>query len=272
MRCDGQLPRRLSPSAIDRYRACPRQAWFHLVQRTERGLPDTPNLMLGNAVHAALEQFFGLPPDDREPTEATLHRCLRACWNRFRTDETFVTLEEERDWGERGLRMLSRFASTFDTSLTPVARERWGSVRLENGVEVFGKIDRIDGERGWGLTSPVGIVDYKTGRPWLESVDLPSDTAAQAYALAVEAELGRPADHVRLLYIEHGTEARWDIEPEDLVAARDDLTAVTSLMVADREFEARPGEACQRCPYQDVCPEAGRVELEEIVVPNDIRF
>jgi len=263
------LPRRLSPRAIADYRICPRRVWFRYIAKVPERERPNPSLMLGSAVHAALDKFFGLRREDRPPVEQRLHQCLRAVWPQQRRPGTFATREEERDYGLQGLRLLSEFATHFDTSVAPLARERWVSTRLDNGVEVFGKVDRVDPGPD---TSSLEVVDYKTGRYTLDDDDLPDEPAAQVYVLATEDQYGRQVSRVRFVYLAVGVEARWGPEREDVDAVRDRLIEITSGMHADHEFEAHPGEHCSRCPYAHVCPDAGRVELVDLEVDDEIAF
>lgn len=228
--------------------------------------------MLGNAVHSALYLFFGLRPSDRKPPEELLHKCLRAVWRKHRKADTFATRDEERDYGLQGLRLLSDFAKHFDTSIVPLARERWVSVRLANGVELFGKVDRVDGELHPDRKGTLDVLDYKTGRAVLDDEDVADEPAAQAYLIASEDEYGREVRRVRFLYLAAGTEARWEPEREDVDAVRKAMLELTGVMYRDRVFEARPGEHCSYCPFAHVCPEAGRVELSELEVDDELTF
>lgn len=266
------LPRRISPAAITRYRQCPRAVYFQYVAKVPRRERPSPQLMLGNAVHGALDKFFGLRPKDREPTIDVLHRCLRAVWKNHRRADTFATVDEERDYGEQGKRMLATFAGQFDTTVVPLGRERWVSTRLANGVELFGRADRIDGDVGAGQAGELDLIDYKTGRFVIDDRDLHDEPAAQAYLLAAEDEYSRQVRRVRYLYLEPGVESRWEPEREDVDAAREQLLAVTWEMFTDTEFEPQPGDHCGRCPFAHVCPEAGRVELEDLEVGDDVGF
>lgn len=265
------LPRRISPTAITRYRQCPRAVYFQYVARVPRREQPAPHLVLGNAVHGALDKFFGLRPTDREPAAEVLHRCLRAVWKQHRQADSFATIEEERYFGEEGLRQLTQFANSFDTSVAPLARERWVSTRLPNGVELFGKADRIDRAVVSG-EGPLDILDYKTGRTVIDGEDLPDEPAVQAYLLAVESEYGREVRRVRFVYLSHGVESRWEPEREDVEAAKEKLLAVTTQMYTDTTLDPRPGEHCQRCPFAHVCPDAGRVELADLEAPEDLTF
>jgi putative RecB family exonuclease len=267
------LPRRLSPAAIARYRQCPRALYFQYVARVPRRERPNPQLMLGSAVHAALDKFFGLRAEDRQPPVEILHRCLRAVWKQHRRADTFVTVDEERYYGEQGLEQLTRFAGSFDTSVVPLARERWVSTRLSNGVDIFGKLDRCDpGRIHADRKGSLDVVDYKTGRWVVDSEDLAGEPAAQAYLLATEDEYGREVERVRFLYLAHGIESRWEPEREDVDAARDELVAVTTRMLEDDDLAANPGEHCGRCAFAHVCPDAGRVELVDLEIDDDLAF
>jgi putative RecB family exonuclease len=225
-----------------------------------------PALTLGNAVHHALERFFGLPPAER--SEATLHKALRAVWRQHVKPGTFASREAEAECGRSALAMLSLFAERFATTTVPLAREQWVSKRLNNGVEIFGKIDRIDAAPNKRLQ----VVDYKTGRSTLDETDLPTDTAAQVYLTASEARAAREVTRVRIVYLAHGVEVRWEPEREDAEAAEERLIAVTDRIRADREFEATPGSHCSWCPFRLLCPDSSRVGVEDLEVPDDIEF
>ena len=266
------LPRRISPAAITRYRQCPKAVYFQYVAKVPRRERPSPQLMLGNAVHGALDKFYGLRPEDREPVVETLHRCLRSVWKAHRRADTFATVDEERDYGEQGLRLLSAFTQAFDTSVVPLARERWVSTRLPNGVELFGKVDRVDGTVAPGAPGVLDVVDYKTGRLVIDGEDLHDEPAAQAYLLASEDEYARNVRRVRFIYLAHGIESCWEPEREDVDAAREELLRVTWQMYTDTQFEALPGDHCARCPFAHVCPDAGRVELDDLEVADDIAF
>lgn len=271
------LPRRISPSAIVRYRSCPRAAWFQYVARVPRVEQPNAALVLGNALHAALERFLGLPPADREPAPEILARCLRSVWPKHRVAGAFLSRDEEADWGRQGLRMLAAFAERFDTTVVPLGREQWVSTRLPSGVEIYGKVDRIDGSpsdvRDADVSdSALRIVDYKTGRHQIDSQDLPDEPAVQAYILAVEDRYKRPVGRMRFIYLASSDDVWCDVEREDVEFAREALTSAAAVMYADREFAPTPGDHCARCAYAHVCPDAGRVDLVDIVVDDDLAF
>jgi RecB family exonuclease len=263
------LQARISPRDLTDYRVCPRMVWFRRIAKAEQPERFDTNLMLGNALHAALFLFFGLKPSVREPVEERLHQCLRAVWRDHCQTRMFASVEEERALGERGLAQLSTFATRFSTDGSPLVRERWVQTRLSNGVIVFGKVDRVDGEVHLDRKGTLDVIDYKTGRFTLDDDEVGDEPAAQVYLLAAEAMYKREVRRVRFMYLEHGIEARWEPEREDIEAAAERLLEQTSEMLADREFAPRPGSHCARCPFAHLCPEAGRVELADLKVDED---
>jgi RecB family exonuclease len=258
--------RRLSAAAISRYRRCPRQFSFVDVERVPRDERPSPQLAVANAVHHSLERFFGVEPAKRTPQ--LLETALRSVWPQHRERETFADREDERRHGLEALRMLHGFGEWSDLGAVPLAREQWLSARTSNGVELFGKLDRIDQCASGSLE----VVDYKTGRHMIEDVDLPREPAVQVYVTLAESAYCRPVERIRFLYLAHGCEVGWSPEREDIEAVKAELAAVVSeIRVAD-DFPAWPGEHCRFCPAVLFCPERQRVAVEELVPVEDLPF
>jgi len=245
-----KLPARLSASALDRYRTCPRQFLLADVERIERSTQPSPVLCRANALHGALERFHGLP--DYERDHATLHNTLRQVWPLHRRPGTFTSKAQERDYGLSALEMLTAYADTYDLAARPIAQEKWVRADL-NGKELYGKVDRIDPAPGGGLD----LIDYKTGRHQLDPDDLRQDTAALVYLVATEATLGVDVERIRFIYLAAGAEVRWVVEREDAADARDRLATILVTIETDTTFEPVPGPACRFCPVRRRCPTAG---------------
>lgn len=259
---------RLSPTALQAYLACPRQYELKYLLREPVVEEPSPLLAQGKAVHAALDQFFGLAPDDR--SLEVLHRALRSVWRREVPASTFLTSDEEREWGESALALLTRFHEHLDTSVIPLAREEWVSTRLPSGAVVFGRVDRVDGivgpaEDGREQES-LSVIDYKTGKRRIEPEDLADEPAAQVYAVATEAATGYEVSRVRLLYLggPEPEEVRWEPEREDIEAARERLVLLTDQIVGATSFPTTPGPHCKHCPFRLRCPDANRVTLADL--------
>lgn len=227
------VPRRLSPTALDRFRGCPKLFWFLHVAGQRPEQQTSPVLTQGNAVHHALENFYGLPEVDRSPDN--LDRSLRSVWPSHRTSKTFASREEEAACGREALGLLADYANAFDLSRNPLAREQWLSYRLSNGIELYGKLDRIDDANG-----ALDVIDYKTGRRMLDQDDLPRDIAAQVYALAARRAYERPVRAVRFIYLANAVEVPWYPEADDLRMIEERLVALTDEISATQTFDAQP--------------------------------
>jgi RecB family exonuclease len=262
-----QIPQRLSPAALNRYRACPRQfLWFDVERRHPKEEP-SPVFAQANAVHHALERFFGIRPEQR--SLEVLEQALRHVWPEHRKRAGFASRDEEIHFGLEALELLRRFHAAFDTEIVPLARESWLSLRLPNGQTVYGKADRID-----PLSSEsIAVIDYKTGRRGdLDAGDLARDPAAQVYALAAQRRTGRRVEAVRLLFLRDGEEVRWEPEVEDLDEAAARLTKLVEVIRADEEFPATPGPQCRFCSFELLCPDRSRVDVTELTVAGEVPF
>ena len=259
--------RRFSPSALDRYASCPRQFLFADIERRPREERPSPQLVQANAVHHALERFFGLRPEERSLD--ALHQILRSVWPEHRQPDSFSSRDDEIFWGRGALELLERFLRCFDADGVSLARERWASVRLANGFDIYGKIDRVDEAANDG---EIELVDYKTGKYQLESDDLRHDRAAQVYVLAARNLYRRPVKRVRYLYLRSGEAAEWWPTEEEVEIANASLVSLIDEIASDGIFEPRPGSACRFCSYKHLCPEQGQVELAEFVPIDNLPF
>jgi putative RecB family exonuclease len=267
------IPRRLSPTALARYRRCEAQFAFAHVDKVPLPQADSPILAQGNALHHALERGLGLGAADR--TAENLHRALRSVWRRHKTLSTFVDRDEEASYGNAALQMLTRLTEHMDlAALEVVARERWCSARLSNGFEIYGRLDLVARLPSGALQ----VLDWKTGKAAVDSQSLPQEPAAQVYLLAGESTFAAVGviERVSLVYLGQPSVpiSRWEVEREDVEATKAALVALTDEIAADHEFPAQPGGACHYCPFalNGVCPDAHRVSIDDLQVPDDVLF
>ena len=259
-------PKRLSPSALRRYQTCPRQFLWGDLERRPRSPEGSPQLAVGNAVHAALERFFGVPEADR--TMEILHRALRSVWPAHREQAGFANREEEAEWGRHALGLLDSFGSTFGMSGTPLARERWVRAVL-TGITINTKLDRIDPAPGGG----VEVIDYKTGRCRITAADLAEDPAIWVTVLATTHTLKKRVAAIRYLFLADATEVVWTPAGTDVKAEIIKLDAlVREITNPANTFEATPGDHCRFCPFAPACPDRERVRIEDLVVAPEVPF
>jgi RecB family exonuclease len=249
---------RISPSAINRWLICPKQYRLQDLERRAPHQEPSPVLARANAVHHALERFYGLPDKDRVP--ANLERTLRAVWPEHRRG-AFRTLDEEIEHGRGALAMLALYGERFDLHTVPLAREQWLGAKLPSGVQVYGKVDRIDPLPGGGIE----VIDYKTGTRQSEEQDLKHEPATWVYVAAAEAAYEEEVRRIRLIYVPLGADVSWEPEREDVKALRKRLITTVAEIDADTVFPARPGPQCDWCAFRLRCRERTQVSLDELV-------
>lgn len=272
---------RLSAAAINRYRVCEKQFHFADVLRPkiERSQPSAI-LAQANAVHHALERFYGLPTGQRHVEH--LHRALRAVWSQYR-EGAFFGRDEEAFYGREAIEMLSAYAARADLTVQPLAREQRFQLTLTPQVTLVGKIDRIDS--AFDPADPTGdeldtdnssdsieVVDWKTGRQTLESSELPFEPAVQVYVVAAERLFKKPVSKVRYVYLK-GDDVDWVPGGRDEVEElKQRLLDKCDEIASATEYTAAPGRQCDWCRYALLCEERQRVELAQLVVPEGIPF
>ena len=166
----------ISVTALDRLRSDPYQFYAGSILRLKELDPldaEPSPAWQGTLAHDILEQWHTTGRPLAEIAEGSLaamnaHPLTRALWR--------PRLLKALEW------VALRIAE--DPARVPVKFEQWGEMR-EQGVRIFGKIDRLDRLENGGLA----IVDYKTGkRPSWKQVD--RGFALQLGTLGLMAERG----------------------------------------------------------------------------------
>ncbi len=258
------------PTQIESYLNCPRKYFYSRDPDLRRQYSKaSPHLVLGNAVHDALEKFFDLskvPASDR--TLETLNNLLRDAWagrgifkrngwkqKKVREEAFEGNRENEKAWGQKGLNMLYRFFQTQDTTTVPLTTEQFHELRLTDDVTLGGKIDRID-------RTPEGeliVIDYKTGKPPWEKDPAKvaeKDLQLTAYALVVSTKFRGTVARCSFLYL--NDELEIGFKPDDALIARkkDEILTVCGRMLADwktEDFDATPNPLCGWCDFSEIC-------------------
>ena len=169
----------LSPSALERYRLCPRLYRFLYVDGLWRMSRSSPQQAFGTSVHAALREFYRLPVGRR--SLRMLLELFRRGWVR----DGYKDKEQREQEKERGPRPCGPGTAGPTPPSCPAppswAQAVWGDVVLK------GRLDRVDADGdGRGLV----VVDYKTGRRPVTQEAADADEALTVYAALVER---RPA-------------------------------------------------------------------------------
>ena len=212
----------LSPSRASQFKTCPKQFKFANVDKLKE--PTNEVQAKGTTVHQALEDLFDLPKEDRSIEK--LHNLFRDAWTKVRGNDEhhnlFSNVEEEREWGVDGLKLLNNYMEIEDpTSFEPLERERWvrGSI---NDLNLRGILDRMDRNQNGDLI----IVDYKSGKAPMAKYKEPRFFALKLYALLIKEELGEMPVELKLIYLKNSTIHTLKITEEDLSNAKNEILEI----------------------------------------------
>ncbi len=252
-----QPPSRLSPSAADTFRQCPRRWRFRYVER--RTEPAGEAAVVGRFAHRALELLLAAPQAERTIEKA--RELAREAWPETEDTDDFRELGLDDDGARafrwKGWKAIEGLWTVEDPTKVEVDATEQALQAEVGGVPFLGIVDRVD-RTDAGLV----ITDYKSGKP--PSARYLDDKLSQVYlyAAAVEAVRGERPARVRLLYL---GQRRVDVaaRPDKVYEAVEQLrTTWDNLGTAceSDEFEPRTGPLCGWCPHVADCPE-GQAEV-----------
>jgi len=250
-------PRRriaLSPSRASDFKQCPLLYRFRAVDR----IPETPSAAQarGTLVHAALEQLYALPAQERVADRAA--GLLEPAWRQMVEQqpelEELVGVDERAGFLEEARGLITNYYSMEDpTRFEPRACEQRVETQLRDGTPLRGFIDRID----VAPTGQVRVVDYKTGRlPWG-----PGKATAlfqmKFYALALLRDRGVLPTQLRLMYLKSGEDLVYEPTEDELDRFERTVSALWQAIRAagaSGDFRPRPSKLCDWCDHKALCP------------------
>ncbi len=243
----------LSPSRASQFKTCPKQFKFANIDKIKE--PTTEVQAKGTTVHQALEDLFDLKPDERNTEK--LHNLFREAWTKVRGNDEhhnlFSSVEEEREWGLDGLKLLNNYMSIEDpTSFEPLERERWVRGSIED-LNLRGILDRMDRNNKGELV----IVDYKSGKAPLAKYKEPRFFALKLYALLIQKELGEMPSELKLIYLKNSTIHTLKVTQDSLDQAKIEVLEIWNNIkkaFASNEFPATKNTLCDWCYYKPICP------------------
>ena len=236
-----------SATAIEQFLGCPLRYWWQRIERWET--PSTAALVIGRAVHSALEHLLALPPEERLPERADSYLADALVAELALVEGQGIDEAEVR---EGSARAMSSYWATEEPARIEVARDGLErEVRTDLvGLPFLGHIDRI------AVAEPgLRVTDYKTGAPkpkywwsyWRQQL---------LYAAALE-DMGEPIAEIELLYLKEPRAVTRPVYPAAIRRALADLESAHEQregMASGGAWEARPGPLCRYCDFQPVCP------------------
>ena len=243
----------LSPSRASQFKTCPKQFKFANIDKIKE--PTTEVQAKGTTVHQALEDLFDLKADERNTEK--LHNLFREAWTKVRGNDEhhnlFSSVEEEREWGLDGLKLLNNYMSIEDpTSFEPLERERWVRGSIED-LNLRGILDRMDRNNKGELV----IVDYKSGKAPLAKYKEPRFFALKLYALLIQKELGEMPSELKLIYLKNSTIHTLKVTQDSLDQVKIEVLEIWNNIkkaFETNEFPATKNTLCDWCYYKPICP------------------
>lgn len=255
---------RVTPARLSTWEQCPRKYRMAYVdQPSPSRAGASASSTLGAVVHNALRAFFELPAEQRTAGRAAA--LVRQYWR----SEGFSGPEQAAAHRARAQEWVQAYVEQLEPGFAPVAVERWVSAPVGT-IIAEGRVDRIDDRDG-----QLVVVDYKTGRSGVRSVDAGKSLALALYALAVSHHMRRPCRRVELHHLPTGATVGWDHSEQSLADLRSkaerlaaELQAATDAFqaetteVGEAMFPARPGKRCAFCEFRQHCPEGQQAAPE----------
>ena len=243
----------LSPSRASQFKTCPKQFKFANIDKIKE--PTTEVQAKGTTVHQALEDLFDLKPDERNTEK--LHNLFREAWTKVRGNDEhhnlFSSVEEEREWGLDGLKLLNNYMSIEDpTSFEPLERERWVRGSIED-LNLRGILDRMDRNNKGELV----IVDYKSGKAPLSKYKEPRFFALKLYALLIQKELGEMPSELKLIYLKNSTIHTLKVTQDSLDQVKIEVLEIWNNIkkaFETNDFPATKNALCDWCYFKPICP------------------
>jgi putative RecB family exonuclease len=243
----------LSPSRASQFKTCPKQFKFANIDKIKE--PTTEVQAKGTTVHQALEDLFDLKPDERNTEK--LHNLFREAWTKVRGNDEhhnlFSSVEEEREWGLDGLKLLNNYMSIEDpTSFEPLERERWVRGSIED-LNLRGILDRMDRNNKGELV----IVDYKSGKAPLAKYKEPRFFALKLYALLIQKELGEMPSELKLIYLKNSTIHTLKVTQDSLDQVKIEVLEIWNNIkkaFETNDFPATKNTLCDWCYFKPICP------------------
>jgi DNA helicase-2/ATP-dependent DNA helicase PcrA len=237
----------LSYSQLDTYERCPRRYFYGSVLNL-RGRSGR-HAVAGNAVHAALEEFY---KRFKHAADAKVDDLLALFDEEFRKAEFDNELERRQHYDD-GVEMAKAFHEAEKTRTTqPVELEKSFEFVLGD-TRIRGRIDRID-------KHPDGrfeVIDYKSGRIDSKKSYANENLQLPIYAMAMD-ELKLKLKCATIYGLKEGKRVTLnrgeDLTEEAIARARGRIVEIAKLIRAGR-FEPLPSpQNCDYCDFRVLCP------------------
>ena len=236
-----------SATAVEQFIGCPLRYWWQRVERWDT--PSTNALVIGRAVHGALEHLLALPPDERVPARGEEFLADALAVELALVEGQGLSADEITAGAEAAMTAYWRTEDPQVIEVAPDGLERRVDADLR-GLPFLGHIDRVA-----VADAGLRVTDYKTGAPkprywwgyWRQQL---------LYAAALES-VAEPIAEVELLYLAQPRAVTRPVYRAAVRRALDDLEVAhddRDRMSTSGVWEARTGPLCNYCDFRSACP------------------
>ena len=231
----------LSPSKITTYLACPvKFRWTYVDPRGRWYLRSKSYYSFGSTLHKVLERFY----DSNETGVSTTEEVL-AAYDESWIDAGFSSAEEMQEAFGEGKEILERHVE--ETMIKPkiantIYIEHLFSLKM-NGFKLVGRVDRVD-EHDDGTLE---IIDYKSGRDYVDEEDVRTDIAMGIYQLLVKRKYPEQRVFATIAALRSGKTASWEMPADEMDQFERDVQSLGDVILSEEYHELTP-------PYKSICP------------------
>ena len=175
-----------------------------------------------------------------------LHMLLRRNWIRI----GYESIEKERTFGLRGLKMLSEyFYNPLDQGKENLIVEKFIKVDLDDSFTLCGKLDKSYRH----LDNTIEVLDYKTGASMV-----PFDILQlYIYSLLCKGQLGAYPQTVSYYFLANNRKETWEVTEDFLAEGRGIYLEVIERIKKETNYAPNPSINCKtNCPYIEKCDTA----------------
>lgn len=259
----------LSYTSLSDFLKCPRAYYLKNIYRDPktgfRLQVASPYLSLGSTVHDTVKWYLDLKG---QITKKQLEDKFRNLWLKYRGKRGgFESLEQEGDFGKRGLKMLDNFFQNAQILEKITHHVDFPKLNLFENVVLIGNFDFV-GEKEDGT---LHLVDFKTG-----AKDEDDTLQLHIYAILAEANLGKPVSKVSFWYLDREDNPR-EIVLDKLEGKLEWLKKkskeVKQAIEKNEWICIKGGEGCRDCKgYQGILKEKGEFQFSDYRFKKDVYF